>query len=231
MVYITNTSSFFINDTALFGAFPTQKQIDMLELWGVDIIIDLTSHYEKKIKPYQTSCPVLRFVIPDRCVPENFLVFFGLVVWLADVINNKKIYIHCKGGHGRSSLLVCSLLCFINKISPEEAFDQTSKYHSERILHSVNPKRNEYWKTRGFPQNNIQKRFILDMFNSYNIPKHSPFVQENSWLSGEYDDFLMRTGLGSISGKNGAALEQYRNTLLKRIAVEYFNLIPPLLPS
>ncbi len=96
MVYITNTSSFFINDTALFGAFPTQNQIEVLESWGVDIIIDLTSHYEKKIQPYQTSRSVLQFTIPDRCVPENFLVFFGLVVWLAEIIDNKKIYIHLK---------------------------------------------------------------------------------------------------------------------------------------
>ena len=52
MVYITDTSSFFMNKTALFGAFPTQNQIETLELWGVDIIIDLTSHYEKKIKEF-----------------------------------------------------------------------------------------------------------------------------------------------------------------------------------
>lgn len=227
MVYITNTSSFFINDTALFGAFPTQNQIKVLESWGVDIIIDLTSHYEKRIIPYQTSRPVLRFIIPDRCVPENFLVFFGLVVWLSEIINNKKIYIHCKGGHGRSSLLVCALLCFINKLSPEEAFDQTSKYHSERVLHSNNPKRNEYWKNRGFPQTNIQKHFILKMFQKYKIPKASPFEQEDSWLYGEYDNFLMKTGLGSIFGKNGPALEQYRNNLLKRVAMEYFKFILP----
>lgn len=226
MVYITNTSSFFMKDTALFGAFPTQNQIETLEMWGVDIIIDLTSHYEKRINPYQTTRPVLQFTIPDRCVPENFLIFFGLVVWLSDVIKNKKIYIHCKGGHGRSSLLVCALLCFIDKISPEDAFYQTSKYHSERVLHSINPKRNEYWKTKGFPQNNIQRQFILNMFKNYKIPEHSPFVQENSWVSGKYDDDLMKTGLGSIFGKNGIALEQYRNNLLKRLTIEYFNLTP-----
>jgi len=215
-----------MNKTALFGAFPTQNQIETLELWGVDIIIDLTSHYEKKIKPYRTSCSVLRFIIPDRGVPNNCLIFYGLVVWLAEVINNKKIYIHCKGGHGRSSLLVCALLCFINKISPEEAFAQTSQYHSDRVLHSINPKRNEYWKTKGFPQNNIQKHFILNMFKNYKIPEKSLFVQENSWLSGKYDDFLMRTGLGSIFGKNCVELEKYRNNLLKRVAIEYFNLPP-----
>lgn len=228
MVSITNTSSFFINDTALFGAFPTQNQIEALELWGVDIIIDLTFHYEKKIKPYQTSRSVLQFAIPDRGVPENVLVFFGLVVWLAEIINNnKKIYIHCKGGHGRSSLLVCALLCFIYKISPEEAFQQTSKYHSERVLHSTNPKSNEYWKNRGFPQNNSQKHFILNMFQQYNIPKESLFVKKNTWLSGKYNNFLMKTGLGSIFGKNGPALEQYRNNLLKHVATDCFKFALP----
>lgn len=226
MVYITNTSSFFIKDTALFGAFPTQNQIESLELWGVDIIIDLTSHYEKKIYPYETTRTVLHFTIPDRCVPKNFLIFFGLVVWLSEIINDKKIYIHCKGGHGRSSLLVCALLCFINKLSPEEAFEQTSKYHSERVLHSNNPKRNEYWKNKGFPQNKTQKQFIINMFKNYKIPEFSPLVQENSWLSGEYDKDLMRTGLGSIFGKNGIEIEKYRNNLLKRATIEYFDLTP-----
>lgn len=229
MVNITNTSSFFMNNTGLFGAFPTQNQIETLELWGVDIIIDLTSHCEKKIKPYQTSRPVLRFIIPDRGVPDKFSIFFGLVVWISDVIHSKKIYIHCKGGHGRSSLLVCAILCFLNKVSPEESFYQTSEYHSLRVLHSTNPKRNEYWKTKGFPQNNIQKYFILNMFQNYKIPEQSIFVQENSWLSGKYDGFLMKTGLGSIFGKNGIDIEKYRNNLLKRVAIEYFNLTPSYL--
>lgn len=219
MSFITETSAFFIENKALFGAFPTQLQISQLEKWGVELIINLTSNNEKKIKPYFTTCKVIQYSIPDREVPTNLITFYALVLFLSEMIkNNKKIYIHCKGGHGRSSLVVCVLLCFIYKISPELAFKHTSKCHASRIIHSTNPKKNEYWKNKGFPQSNKQKIFVQETFQEYNIPLESPFQIKNIWLinCSLYDTYLLNTGLGSIKGKYGTNLEKYRNDLYKQ---------------
>jgi len=225
MSFITETSAFFIENKALFGAFPTQLQISQLEEWGVELIVNLTSNNEKKIKPYFTKCKVIQYSIPDREVPNNLITFYSLVLFLSEIIkNNKKIYIHCKGGHGRSSLLVCVLICFIYKIPPKLAFKYTSKFHASRLIHSTNPKKNEYWKNKGFPQFKEQKIFVVETFQKYSIPIDSPFYIKNNWLSncGLYDNYLLKTGLGFIIGKNGEELEKYRNNLFLKKAAYLF---------
>lgn len=222
---ITNTSSFFIDETALFGAYPTQQQIKTLEEWGVELIVDLTKSTENKIIPYTTKCPTIKFTIPDGDVPNEKVswLFFALVYFLADQIsNNKKIYIHCKAGHGRASLLVCVLLCYIKKIPPYEAFNITTLCHSKRLIHSSRPIRNEYWKYKRFPQHKKQQDFIEACFQTYKIPEQSPFIVKNEWETKQYDEYLITTGLGKINGINGAELEQYRENLYKTLALKYF---------
>jgi hypothetical protein len=220
---ITDTSAFFISGQALFGAWPSQQQILQLSRWGVDLIVNLTLHNEKKTKPYTATCEVLHYPIPDREVPCNLAGFYACVVYVSRaVLENKKVYIHCKGGHGRACLLVACVLCFIHKITPEEAFVATSKFHSARLVHSSKPKKDSYWKTRGFPQTQEQRMCVKNAFQRYTIPEHSPFFTPNIWLSGAFDDYLLHSGLGSISGANGKELEEYRNAL-------YFKKLPLLL--
>jgi len=220
---ITSTSSFFIDEIALFGAFPTQQQIYLLEEWGVDLIVDLTKSTEKKIIPYTTKCPIINFTIPDGGIPRTRWLFFVLVYFLANQIsNNKKIYIHCKAGHGRASLLVCVLLCYIKKIPPHEAFNVTTLYHSKRLVHSSRPTRNEYWKYKQVPQYKHQQQFIEDCFQAHKIPEKSPFTVKNEWENKQYDEYLIRTGLGKINGINGIELEQHREKLYKDLSIKYF---------
>ncbi len=218
MVFITETSAYFVNDQCLFGAFPTQHQIQQLEDWGVDIVVNLTHNNEKKIKPYKTRAKVIQFIIPDRSVPENVREFCALVIHLTREIRNcKKIYIHCKGGHGRSGLLVASILCYLHKINPNTSFIKTSEYHATRPVHSTKPRKNQFWKTKGSPQTTEQREFVRNIFQPYNISKDSPFVKHGEWLSGMYDSFLMNTNLGPIAGSNGKDLEDYRDSLIENM--------------
>jgi hypothetical protein len=218
MLSVTETSSFFVQNQALFGAYPTQDQIAQLENWGVDFIVNLTSNDEKKIKPYYSNnSKIIRYFIPDRQVPDDLISFCSLVLFLSEQIKNKKkIYIHCKGGHGRASLLVCAILCFINRISLEKALEITSMFHSLRIVHSSKPKKNEYWKKKGFPQFCEQKLFLKTIFQAYKIPKTSPFEIKNIWMNKNFDNYLLETYLGSIEGTNSQLLEDYRNNLIKK---------------
>jgi len=103
-------SSFFIKDKALFGSFPTQDAVEELETIGVRYFIDLTHSHETKIVPYETRYTYISFPIPDRRIPVNILEFSSFIVKLSDIILGcgriKIIYIHCKGGHGRSGVVV-----------------------------------------------------------------------------------------------------------------------------
>lgn len=220
MAFITETSAYFVNNQCLFGAYPTQHQIQLLEEWGVDIVVNLTRNDEKKIRPYKTNVKVIQFIIPDQRVPANVREFCALVIHLTREINGgKKIYIHCKGGHGRSGLLVSSILCYLHRITPRNSFIMTSAYHATRPVHSSKPKKNEFWKNKGSTMTKEQSSFVMMIFQQYKISKDSPFTKKDEWLSGVYDAFLMNTYLGPMHGENGKNLEAYRDSLIENMMV------------
>jgi protein-tyrosine phosphatase len=218
MTFITETSAYFVTNQCLFGAYPTQHQIQQLEDWGVETVVNLTRDNEKKIRPYRTKAKVIQFIIPDRRVPEDVREFCALVIHLTrEIKNGRKIYIHCKGGHGRSGLLVAAILCYLHKITPKNSFIMTSEYHATRPVHSTKPKNNEFWKKKGSPQTTEQREFVRMIFQPYKISKDSPFTKRGEWLSSMYDTFLMNTNLGPIEGENGEELEAYRDSLIENM--------------
>jgi len=212
------TSAYFIPDQCLFGAYPTQNQIHELEEWGCNLLVDLTMPNEKRVRPYKTKVQVIKFVIPDQKSPINIREFCALIIHLANRIRNgSKMYIHCKAGHGRSGVLVSAILCYLYKITPEQSFQLTSKYHATRSVHARRPKMNEYWKSVGSPQTDEQRLFVKSLFQVYTVTPESPFNIENSWLNCMYHTFLMDTNLGPITGPNGYALQDYRDKLIENI--------------
>ena len=98
----------------------------------------------------------------DRKIPYDIFNFTLLVLKSIELLNqNKKIYIHCKGGHGRSGILVaCSLKSYLN-VSPEKAITLTTKYHNERD--GVRDK----WKRLGCPQTFSQKKFVYKIYQPF----------------------------------------------------------------
>jgi predicted NAD-dependent protein-ADP-ribosyltransferase YbiA (DUF1768 family) len=158
-------TSYFIKNKALFGSFPTQEAVEELEREGVRFFIDLTHSYEQKITPYKTLYRYISYPITDRRVPKDWRSFARFIIKIADIIDNleeeEKIFVHCKGGHGRSGVVVACLLCYIYNITPEEALQKTSKFHSNRSL------MREKWRKLGSPQTRGQKNFVYKFFNPF----------------------------------------------------------------
>ena len=154
--------SYFLKDKAIFGSYPTQETVYDLEKKGVKYFINLTYPEEKLIKEYETNNNIINFPIQDRKVPNDIISFSKLIVNISNIIKdlkeNELIYIHCKGGHGRSGILVACLLCYIFKISPLESIELTTKYHNNRS----NMK--EKWREIGSPQTFFQKNFVCKTF-------------------------------------------------------------------
>ena len=154
--------SYFLKDKAIFGSYPTQETVYDLEKKGVKYFINLTYPEEKLIKEYETNNNIINFPIKDRKVPNDIISFSKLIVNISNIIKdlkeNELIYIHCKGGHGRSGILVACLLCYIFKISPLESIELTTKYHNNRS----NMK--EKWREIGSPQTFFQKNFVCKTF-------------------------------------------------------------------
>ena len=155
-------SSEFIKNKALFGGFPTQEYVNEFEELGVRYFVDLTCKGEKNITPYKTKYTYIHYPISDRRVPTCWKSFSKFIIKIGNIIKNlkigEKIYIHCKGGHGRSGIVVASLLCYIYRITPSEAIAKTTKYHSRR------KEMREKWRKIGSPQTRGQKHFVTKFF-------------------------------------------------------------------
>jgi ribA/ribD-fused uncharacterized protein len=157
-----DNSSYFIKGKAMFGSFPAQSSVRELEQEGVRYFVDLTFPDEKKIVPYTTNYSYLRFSIPDCRAPRDWRDFAKLVVMVADIIStlgeDERVYIHCKGGHGRSGVVVACLLCHIFGFDPGAALQRTTNSHSKRSTMS------DKWRKIGSPQTYPQKNFVHKFF-------------------------------------------------------------------
>jgi len=169
--------SYFIKDRALFGSFPTQDSVNELENEGVKYFVNLTHSHEKKIVAYNTNYTQLNYPITDRRTPTDIKSFSKFISQVSKIILNlekgQKVYVHCKGGHGRSGIVVACLLCFIFNISPHDALKNTTKCHSKRSV------MREKWRTLGSPQTLSQKNFVHKLFEPlyfYKAYKTGPTV-------------------------------------------------------
>jgi protein-tyrosine phosphatase len=163
-------SSYFIKEKALFGGYPSQENVDFFESINVKYFVDLTSTGEKHIIPYKTNYEYLNYPILDGCSPKDWDNFAQFIYTLSKIIANlgidEKIYIHCKGGHGRAGVVVACLLCHIYKLKPFHALVKTKKYHNNRV------EMREKWRRLGSPQTKSQKNFVYNFFNPLYIYKN-----------------------------------------------------------
>ena len=155
-------SSYFISDTALFGSYPSQESANELESNGVCLFVNLTEQIENLDEYKLKNAEMISFPIPDRKIPTNTLQFSLLIMKIVMRITNfkqgEKIYIHCKGGHGRAGIVVASILCYYYNIEPSRALELTTLYHSQR------KEMRAKWRTIGSPQTQTQKQFVNKLF-------------------------------------------------------------------
>ena len=155
--------SYFINNKALFGSYPDENRVKELIKNGVRIFVDVTNtnDYLESYTPYlDNTCRYFKFKIEDRSYPQDTIAFIKFLLSLQYYIENgdDKIYVHCKGGHGRAGLVVACLLCLTHNMTPDKSLELTNQYHSNRI----NMK--DKWRVIGSPQTRSQKVFIYRLF-------------------------------------------------------------------
>ena len=159
----------FYKDVAYFGGYPTEKDFHELLSNEFTYFIDLTTlrerqrlDYDYSLEiPYHSNLFYINFSIVDNNIPFSSKLFMEFLDFIATIFRTKKkVYIHCKGGHGRSCLLVASIFCYLFFQHPMDAFGLTKSCHEKRI--------DLKQKYRGIscPQIYSQRKFIIDMYNS-----------------------------------------------------------------
>lgn len=161
----------FYDKRAYFGGYPTGEQIDVLVRNGVNIFVDLTTLKERHRMEYDYGINFnkgmyINFPIRDNDYPKNHGYFYHFLFLLKSLIMknpDSKIYVHCRGGHGRSGIVVSSLLICLFHYIPEQAVKLTTQFHDER------PNLKNKWKGKSCPQTFRQRKFIYDFFRPFSI--------------------------------------------------------------
>lgn len=200
--------SCLVKDKIYFGPFPNQNMIDKMEKENFDIIVNLTmdnenifqhedSLEEKNIEIYKIPKHMyISYQIKDNDIPNCPLTYSSFISKLFSLYKqDKKIYIHCRGGHGRSGMVSVSLLLNIypNK-NIKEIIDTVNKSHIDRII------LRSKWKKKQAPFNYTQYVFLLRVHKNIYINNNNkyygwlifnePFIYKNTKFYNVYDFFI-----------------------------------------
>lgn len=169
-------SSFFYYDKARFGGYPTAEELIELEEAGVRHFVDLTCEGELLITQYTTKYNYIRYPIVDRSIPHNRKSFSKFILQICEIIINlpesSMIYIHCRGGCGRSGLVVACIISRLCSVFPYDALRLTSIYHANRPVMSSRMRKN------GAPQTPGQKNFVKEFMGEYRFTT-GPFTMSS----------------------------------------------------
>lgn len=189
-----------------FGAYPTDSQIEIMEKENINLIVNLTFEDEKNINPYQTTIPVIRYSIQDNHIPTDYESFSNLIILLCSKITQNetmKIFIHCKGGHGRSCMVATCIIYYLTKWLTRECVKYITEQHNSRMDMS------DRWKTIRSPFTKIQKAFIYKFLNPICILKAYTIGYQAGFSS--LSLFNIQTDLGMFPNID-SAYEVYKNT-------------------
>lgn len=127
---------------AYFGGYPTKTEFnELLQKVRITEFIDLTTIKERQSLSYNyefdlknnRNISYRNYCILDNKIPKCTETFLKLVLFTAEKIKkNTAVYIHCKGGHGRSSLFVACLFMYLLSYNSEQSLYQTKEVHKQR---------------------------------------------------------------------------------------------------
>ena len=158
-------TSFYANGR--FGAYPSTAELDVLREMEFDFIVRLTLDQEKNVEPYVTDIPQIHLPIKDNSVPQDWEYFSFQIVYLVELLRaGKRMFIHCKGGHGRSCLVVACILHYVTEsMNARDAIEETIRIHNQRTNMSIR------WKGIKSPFSKSQYIFLYKFLNPICILK------------------------------------------------------------
>ena len=162
----------FYKNNCYFGCYPSKTQFQSLIENGFNVFLDLTTLKEKDMLNYVYEYDIVNHhhdnihyinysIVDNRPPVTTKQEYMAFLIKLEKLINNKnnKIYIHCRGGHGRSSLIVSSLLTYLNGYPTSKSFLLTKELHDNR------QDLKEKYKCIECPQVLSQRNFVINMFH------------------------------------------------------------------
>jgi predicted NAD-dependent protein-ADP-ribosyltransferase YbiA (DUF1768 family) len=151
--------SCFLGGLGYFGYYPDESLISLLLEERFDHIVDLTCDSDN-LDPYFIDIHCIKYPIRDGDVPGDFESFMRLIFMIACWLERgEKVYIHCRGGHGRSGLVSAAVLCAFRNTHPRDAITVVTNAHWSRK--NIRNK----WKKMQCPHHRHQRTWLFKHFN------------------------------------------------------------------
>ena len=188
--------SVLVPDRLYYGSFPNQAMMNQLVKEKFDVIVNLTRDGEEDLYrltpsppgfPQQNEIEYIHYPIDDNQGPDDYEDYCSFITWIKyRYFDKKKIYIHCRGGHGRSSMVSVSVMYTISPIECHEAIRCVNEAHNNRVN-----LRNK-WRKRKSPFNTIQYYFLTKMHKNIYVTIAYP-TKYYGWLFCDIDDDTLPT--------------------------------------
>ena len=188
--------SVLVPDRLYYGSFPNQAMMNQLVKEKFDVIVNLTRDGEEDLYriipsppgfPIQQEIEYIHYPIDDNQGPDDYDDYCSFITWIKyRYFDKKKIYIHCRGGHGRSSMVSVSVMYTISPIEFHEAIRHVNESHNSRVN-----LRNK-WRKRKSPFNTIQYYFLTKMHKNIYVTIAYP-TKYYGWLFCDIDDDVLPT--------------------------------------
>ena len=105
----------------------TKGEVNQKFLWAFPKFCNYSYYLQNKAVQYYY------LGIEDNTAPslEHFTYIINNVLNL--LVEGKKLFIHCAGGHGRTGMVVAALIGIIENLTVEETLKETQKRHDSRV--------------------------------------------------------------------------------------------------
>ena len=155
----------WLSDKLCVGGYPKNKfELDKILATGITTFICLNEPFEKdriykyeKDFPKDKNCLFINEPIEDMSITSDVKVRALCENILKKIHKGEKIYIHCRGGHGRTGTIAAIVLYMLYKLSIQEIFDYLQYSHDQRIGNNFGAC---FW-TMALDQTEPQKNVLL----------------------------------------------------------------------
>jgi len=111
------------------GHFPETNELLRLKKIPIDCLWNLTSEMRESVtQQREYISDVLCAEIKDYSVPSNIVMFTSQLNYIVSCLKqNKRVFVHCMGGRGRTGLALACIQVVLG-INPEEALSQVKEH-------------------------------------------------------------------------------------------------------
>ena len=131
----------WLSDKLCVGGYPKNRlELNNILATGITTFVCLNQPFDKdriykyeKDLPKDKNCLFINEPIEDMSITSDVKVRALCENIVKKIYNGEKVYIHCRGGHGRTGTIAAIVLYMLYKLSIQEIYDYLQYSHDQRI--------------------------------------------------------------------------------------------------